>query len=178
MHIEQHWVPRRLTEKGIRQKQHKQRHTLNTMYEELCVFLPAGLVRVVGVSDNDRFYFWWMPGWKHTQGPDRRWQVLYSWCRACSCRSDVDPKPKRQTLDLARLLFEHKWATLNSNSHMTADVAAVAVVSVPAESVRTRRIIQNTVPKKIQKETCTVCTVISRHTIFISYCQTLLLVTC
>ena len=46
------------------------------------------------------------------------------------CRSDVDAESKRQTVYLGikpgspATVFEHKWATLDSNSHMAADVTA------------------------------------------------------
>lgn len=58
------------------------------------------------------------------------------------CRSDVDAKSKRQTVYLGGRLkpglpaavFEHKWAMLNSNSHMAANVTTVTIVSVPSKS--------------------------------------------
>lgn len=64
-------------------------------------------------------------------------------------RSDVDAKSKRQTLYLGEGLkpgspatvFEDKWATLNSSSHMAADATAATIVSAPAESPQTERIV-------------------------------------
>lgn len=86
------------------------------------------------------------------------------------CSSDVDAKSKRQTLYLGAGLkpgspatvFEHKWATLNSNSHMAADVTAVTVVSMTAESFQIYNSIMqmwltyhNTMPVKHNMNICT-----------------------
>lgn len=126
-----------------------------------------------------------MPAWMHTQGPDRRWQVLYSWCRACSRVGLMWMLSLRdrqciweEVYSLARLLFEHKWATLNSNSHMAADVTAVTIVSALEKSFQIQYIMQkwlsyhNSVPEKqnmavcllmIHKVTFTACMLPASH---------------
>lgn len=105
---------------------------------------------MVGVRDNDLFYFGdaWLEAHAGARqavtGPVFLVQSMFM------CRSDVDAKSKRQTLYLGGELkpgspatvFEHKWATLNSNSHMAADVTAVTIVSVPSKSFQIQRIMQ------------------------------------
>lgn len=62
----------------------------------------------------------------------------------------MDAKSKRQALYLggglkpgsSATVFEHKWATLNSNSRMAADVSAVTIVSPPSESFHVLHVMQ------------------------------------
>lgn len=107
------------------------------------VFLPAALVRVVGVGDNDLFYFGdaWLGA--HAGARQAVTGCVFLVQRMLMCRSDVDAEPQRQTVypgerlkpDSPASLFEHKWATLNSESHMAADVTVV--VSAPLKECST-----------------------------------------
>lgn len=79
-----------------------------------------------------------MPGWKHRGARQAVTGLVFLVQSMFMCRSDVDAK--RQTLYLGGGLkrgspvFEHKWATLNSNHHMAVDVTAVTIVAVPSKS--------------------------------------------
>lgn len=99
--------------------------------------LPAIVVRMVGVGDNDLFYFGDARLEAHAGPRQPVTGPVFLVQSMLMCRSDVDAKPKRQTVDLGTelnpglptTLFEHKWATINPNGHMAAHVTAVTIVT-------------------------------------------------
>lgn len=105
---------------------------------------------MVGLSDNDLFYFGdaWLEA--HAGARQAVTGPVFLVLSMFMCRSDVDAKSKRQTVylggglkpGLPATVFEHEWATLNSNSHMAADVTAVTIVSVPSKSFQIQHLMQ------------------------------------
>lgn len=105
---------------------------------------------MVGVGDNDLFYFGdaWLEA--HAGARQAVTGPVFLVHSLFMCRSDVDAKSKRQTVDPGgglrpdspATVFEHKWATLNSNSHMAAAVTAATTVSVPSKSFQIQHIMQ------------------------------------
>lgn len=131
---------------------------MNTNKKILCIqcvrnsacFPACHLGWMVGVSDNDLFYFRDARLEAHAGPRQAVTGPVFLVHSMFMCRSDVDAESKRQTVYLGAglmhgspaTLFEHKWATLNSSSHMAADVTAVTIVSVPSESFRNQHIMQ------------------------------------
>lgn len=111
---------------------------------------PPCHLRMVGLSDNDLFYFGdaWLEA--HAGARQAVTGPVFLVLSMFMCRSDVDAKSKRQTVylggglkpGLPATVFEHEWATLNSNSHMAADVTAVTIVSVPSKSFQIQHLMQ------------------------------------
>lgn len=149
------------------------------------VLPPPCLVWMVGLIDNGLFYFGdaWLQA--HAGARQAVTGPIFLVLNMFMCRSDVDAKSKRQTMylggglkpGLPATVFEHKWATLNSSSHMAVDVTAVTIVSVPPKSFQIQHLMQmwlsyhNTMPEKhnmdarslqIQKEAFILCLFPSR----------------
>lgn len=132
------------------------------MRDSMCC--PPCLVRMVDgwLIDNGLFYFGDARLEAHAGARQAVTGPIFLVLSMFMCRSDVDAKSKRQTVylggglkpGLPATVFEHKWATLNSNSHMAVDVTAVTIVSVPSKSFQIQHLMQmwlsyhNTMPEK------------------------------